>query len=111
LLLPLGVAGALVLLLSTLFHGLLGRSPGKLLVGSRVVVRKNGDRPSLLRSGIRAVLSLLSLGLIGAGYLWVIVDREKRTFHDLIARTDVVCGPARIDDPVTGPIDVGGTVG
>jgi uncharacterized RDD family membrane protein YckC len=101
----------LILLLSTLFHGLLGRSPGKLLVGSRVVVRKNGDRPSLLRSGIRAVLSLISLGLIGAGYLWVIVDREKRTLHDLIARTDVVCGPGRIDDPITAPIDVGGTAG
>jgi uncharacterized RDD family membrane protein YckC len=108
--LPLAAAAVLILLLSTLFHGLLGRSPGKLLVGSRVVVRKNGDRPSLLRSGIRAALSLVSLGLIGAGYLWVLVDREKRTLHDLIARTEVVCGRVRIEDAVTGPID-GGSVG
>ena len=48
-----------------------------------------GWRRALLRFGV-ALVSLLALGL---GFLWCLVDRERRAWHDLAAGTRVVRVP------------------
>ena len=39
---------------------------------------------------IRYLLALLSLACLGLGYLWVIVEPQKRSWHDLGSNTRVV---------------------
>lgn len=80
----------LALALSTLSTGLLGASPGKLLLGQRVIVRKTGDRPGFFRAAFRAMFSVLSALLGGAGYFWPILDRQYRALHDVLSGTAVV---------------------
>jgi uncharacterized RDD family membrane protein YckC len=68
-----------------------GGTPGKLLLGLRVVGVDSQTNLSLgqlfLRETIGRILSLLPLCL---GYLWVSWDKERRTFHDMIAKTRVI---------------------
>jgi len=45
-----------------------------------------GFRRALLRFGI----AILSLGAFGLGFLWCLVDRERRAWHDLAAGTLLV---------------------
>lgn len=65
----------------------IGWSPGKRLVGLRTVDRL-GRAPGFVR-GLRRSGGLM-LNIFGLGYLWALVDREKRTWHDHIGGTWVV---------------------
>lgn len=87
---PLICLTVLVLVFSALSHGLTGRSLGKLICGLSVVRKKTGAQIGMGRAVARAFLTLLSLGLGGAGYLWLIVDRRARTWHDYLTGTVVV---------------------
>jgi uncharacterized RDD family membrane protein YckC len=49
-----------------------------------------GDKPSWGRTIVRFLASLLSAGLLGAGFLWSLVDSRKRTLHDIISGTCLV---------------------
>jgi len=74
----------------TLFIGLKGATPGKMLVGIRVVDR-SGGRPSIGTAFVREVpgkiVSELALLL---GYIWIAFDEKKQGWHDKIAGTYVV---------------------
>lgn len=65
-----------------------GGTIGKALMGLRVA-GPDWDRPSALRSAARAMGLLLSTPL-NIGFLWAFVDRDSRTWHDLLAGTRVV---------------------
>lgn len=68
----------------------LGTSPGRWLVGIKVVT-ETGAAPGLARGSRRALVSVLASGkLLCLGYLWAIGDRERRTWHDHAAGTWVV---------------------
>jgi uncharacterized RDD family membrane protein YckC len=88
--LPVAAIAILLLVGSSAFTALLGRSPGKLVFGIRVVTRKTGQKPGFVRAAIRGVLSVVSVGLAGAGLFYTIVDRERRTLHDLLTGTTIV---------------------
>jgi uncharacterized RDD family membrane protein YckC len=70
---------------------IMGATPGKKLMGLRIVnVDQSLDvdfTKLLLRETVGRVISALPLCL---GYLWVSWDKERRTFHDMIAKTRVV---------------------
>lgn len=51
------------------------------------LVTATGERPSLGRTVARALLAPLSLAAAGLGYLWVLIDRERRAWHDLATGT------------------------
>jgi len=53
----------------------------------------DGGRLDLGRSVLRLYLSWLSLGLLGAGFIWALNDRHRRTWHDLVARSLMVHKP------------------
>lgn len=74
----------------TLFTAYLGATPGKMLLGLKVV-RVDGKPMDLLTAFLREVvgktLSTLPLGL---GYLWAFFHPRRQAWHDLIADTLVV---------------------
>ncbi len=71
-----------------LFHGMGGQTVGKWLLGLRVVGANQGPI-SYSQSLIRCIGYVLS-GLFGLGFLWILLSREKRGWHDFLARTWVV---------------------
>ena len=75
---------------SGLLHGLLGRTPGKFLMGTKLVRRKDGHPLQLKGAFSRAGFSVLSVIFLGAGFFWLFVDRKQRALHDYFAGTAVV---------------------
>lgn len=66
-----------------------GRTVGKALMGIRVVA-KDGRRLPVMRSLLRAIAYLISLVPLFGGFLWVLVDSDRRGWHDHIAGSRVV---------------------
>ena len=83
-----------------LLTGLRGQTLGKMTLGIRVV---GPDRrvPGLKYAALREVVGkFLSVNALFLGFLWISWDREKRGWHDMIAKTHVVKksrGGANID--------------
>lgn len=71
------------------FWSLTGATIGKWLLGLRVVLA-DGTPPTLLRSAIRFIGYAVSAIVFFLGYLWVLVDDERRAWHDDMAGTWVV---------------------
>jgi uncharacterized RDD family membrane protein YckC len=65
-----------------------GRTPGKWLLGLRVVAL-GGGKVGVGRAAIRAVGYLASALPFYLGFFWVL-GPQRRGFHDLLARTEVV---------------------
>ncbi|MBI3073776.1 MAG: RDD family protein [Deltaproteobacteria bacterium] len=72
----------------------LGRTPGKLLVGLRVIDTK-GRKIGPIRAFIRTLAYIPSGLCFGMGFLWAAFDVERRAVHDLIAGTFVIRGQPR----------------
>jgi uncharacterized RDD family membrane protein YckC len=71
------------------FWSLTGRTPGKWVLGLRVV-GSDGEPPRLGRSFIRLFGYVVSALAFWMGYLWVLVDNDRQAWHDHMARTWVV---------------------
>ena len=65
-------------------------TPGKIAAGLRIVDAKSGDRPTSGQCVGRYFGYYVSLLPLGAGILWVAVDRRKQGFHDKLAGTVVI---------------------
>ena len=66
-----------------------GRTPGMAVLGVRVL-RADGTAIDPWRGVVRALVFPLSFLLFGLGFLGILVQREHRALHDLIAGTAVV---------------------
>jgi len=55
----------------------------------RIVATEGGALP-WSRALLRFAVALVSLGALGLGFLWCLVDRERRSWHDLAARATCV---------------------
>jgi uncharacterized RDD family membrane protein YckC len=66
-----------------------GKTPGMALLGLRVV-RADGADPDPWRGAARALAFPLSIILCGLGFVGVLVPREHRALHDLLAGTAVI---------------------
>ena len=64
----------------------LGVSVGKRLLNF-TLIDSSGERPIALMILIRNVIRLVSLALLGLGYLWALFDTERRTLHDWLSGT------------------------
>jgi uncharacterized RDD family membrane protein YckC len=73
-----------------LFTGLNGQTPGKMILGIKVV-NIRGEKPGLGTAAVREILGRFISGAVFClGYLWIAIDEEKRGWHDSIASTHVV---------------------
>ena len=81
-----------------------GRTAGKGLAGLRVV-RADGAAPSVRTLFLRTIVFPISALLFGIGLLLIVVQREHRGLHDLIAGTAVVYDwgdrPAEMPGPLS----------
>lgn len=80
----------------TIFHACGGQTIGKLLLGLRVV-GIDGEELSWGRSFLRAVGQFGSLLPLAAGFLWALVDRDRRAWHDYLAGSRVVAVEKSLD--------------
>ncbi len=71
------------------FWAIAGRTPGKWLLGLRVVTA-DGRRPGVVRSTIRFLAYSVSIAPLLAGVIAIAFDPRRRAWHDRIARTQVV---------------------
>jgi uncharacterized RDD family membrane protein YckC len=73
-----------------LFHGLEGKTVGKWLFGLRVVGEER--QPISYRRALLRWIAWLGFGCtsLGLSFLWILWNREKRAWHDFLARTWVV---------------------
>lgn len=73
----------------TYFHGTTGQTPGKRLMGLRVV-RDTGEALTLGAAFLRWVGYIISFVPFFMGFLWAGADRRKQGWHDKIAGTVVI---------------------
>ena len=94
-LLDTAVAYALTLLISFAYYvyfegGPTGQTIGKRVLGIRVIDLTGGRSIGYARALLRAVVEIFSAWVIALGYLWMLWDREKQTWHDKAANSVVV---------------------
>ncbi|MFT5689170.1 MAG: putative RDD family membrane protein YckC [Planctomycetota bacterium] len=78
------------LLYSTLMDASLMQGTfGKAALGLRIV-DKHGTRLSIGRATARNLAKILSYIPFGLGFLWVLVSKNKRGWHDSLSKTTVV---------------------
>ena len=88
-----GAAGALIpFTYFFLTVALTGKTVGKGLMGLRIVT-VGGKRLSVARSFVRVPAYFVSIIPLFVGFLWVLVDRDRRGWHDIVAGTRVVYEP------------------
>ena len=78
-----------ILVYHVFFWVLTGQTPGKALLGVRVVTIE-GKRVPPLRGILRFASYLLSALPLGLGFLWVLIDDNRQGWHDKIAGTYVI---------------------
>jgi uncharacterized RDD family membrane protein YckC len=64
-------------------------TPGKILVGARIVDANTGGRPKTISLIVRYLGYFLS-SIFFLGFFWVIFDVKKQGWHDKLSRTVVV---------------------
>jgi uncharacterized RDD family membrane protein YckC len=72
-----------------LFWRFRGATPGKMLIGARIVDAKTLGRPSMARLVGRYFAYIIS-SFFMLGFLWIAVDARKQGWHDKLAGTVVV---------------------
>ena len=77
------------LLYATCFTGTTGQTPGKMLVGLRVVDTR-GNPPGAGRALLRSILALLGLAFLGLGAVPIFLDPARRAAHDRLVGTRVI---------------------
>jgi uncharacterized RDD family membrane protein YckC len=74
----------------TYFHGSTGQTPGDAALAIRVIDLQGGGSIGYMRAFIRWLVSLVSAIVILIGYLWMLWDSEKQTWHDKAAGSVVI---------------------
>jgi len=83
----------------TYLEGSTGQTLGKKALGIRVIDLKGGGSIGYGRAFIRYIGRFVSGIVLLLGYLWMLWDKEKQTWHDKFANSVVVPEPAY---PVSG---------
>lgn len=73
-----------------IFWFLGGATPGKFIIGARVIDFNSGNKISLRQSLLRYSGYFISFILLGFGFFWIAVDDFKRGWHDKLASTAVI---------------------
>jgi uncharacterized RDD family membrane protein YckC len=87
----------------TYFHGAAGQTPGKMILGLKVV-QTTGEQMTFGLAFLRWVGYIISAVIFYLGFIWIAFDAKKQGWHDKIAGTivirvrNIVDGPARAPD-------------
>lgn len=80
----------------------LGASPGMRVAGLKVTDLK-GRKPRIVRASCRVLLSLLSTGLFGMGFMLFFLTRKRQTLHEMFTNTLVLDARANQVSGQTAP--------
>ncbi len=83
------ISDVAIVLYFTGFHAAHGKTPGKALLGLRVVDQA-GQNPALLNSFLRAFMQVISMSILFLPFLYAFFDPQRRALHDIVADTCVV---------------------
>jgi uncharacterized RDD family membrane protein YckC len=67
-----------------------GATPGKLVLGIRIIDAETGGTPPMGRLVLRYLGYIVSAIPLGLGYFWMLWDARRQTWHDKIGGTLVV---------------------
>ena len=84
-----GTTTLLTMIYFTYFHGSVGQTPGKMILGLRVI-QKTGEPMTFGVAFLRSVGYIVSGLVFDLGFMWIAFDGRKRGWHDMIAATYVV---------------------
>ncbi len=88
-----GIAGVIYLIIIFLypvyFIGMQGATPGKKMLGIKVI-RKDGSDCTYLTALIREIGEIICTLILLLGYALILIDKDKQGVHDKIAKTIVV---------------------
>lgn len=65
-------------------------TPGKMAMGVKIIDARTGGKPSTAKFIGRYFAYIPSSIVLGLGFLWVAFDKQKRGWHDMLAKTLVV---------------------
>jgi len=103
---PSGLAGATIVSLVIIYFAgcwaITGRTVGEALLGLRVV-RPDGGKVSLTRSLVRCAMTFVSAACCWIGFGWIVIDRQRRTWQDIVARTIVIYSFSRYEPEAVEP--------
>ena len=74
----------------TIAIGLRGRTVGMRLFGIEVIDAEENEYPSMHQAAVSSAVFLLSLPMLGLGFLPLLFNEERRAAHDLISGTVLV---------------------
>ena len=65
-------------------------TPGKMILGLRIIDSRTGSAPSVWQCIGRYLMAVVSIACAGIGYLWIAIDARKQAWHDKIVGTVVI---------------------
>jgi uncharacterized RDD family membrane protein YckC len=71
----------------TYFHGTTGQTPGDAALGIKVLDIETRDVIGYQRAFVRALVAIVSYLVLFLGFLWMLWDPRKQTWHDKAAGT------------------------
>lgn len=81
-----------------------GQSPGKRLAGIRVRDASTGEVAGYGKASVRWVCRIISAAPFLLGFVWMLFDEDRETWHDKLSATAVLrvhpAHPARLEDMV-----------
>jgi uncharacterized RDD family membrane protein YckC len=83
------IFSAVIVVYYLFFWTLLGYTPGKFLLGLKIV-RRNGSKLGLGRAIVRFIGYWISIIPLGLGFIWIILDSKREGWHDKLAGTHVI---------------------
>lgn len=89
-----GVTGLITILYNIILLSLFGQTLGKKALSLKVI-NQSGNKLAFVEALIReSIGKWVSYYILGLGYLWILIDPNRRAWHDKIAKTQVV----KVDD-------------
>lgn len=85
-----GVFGVVMFIYMTIAIGLRGRTAGMRLFGLEVVDAEENEYPTMHQAAVSSAVYLLSIPMLGLGFLPLLFNEERRAAHDLISGTVLV---------------------
>lgn len=76
--------------LTVFFWTVFKATPGKMVLGCQVVNAETGEKLGVGRSIVRYIGYIVSVIPLGLGFLWIVFNKRKRGWHDLMAGTVVI---------------------
>ncbi len=75
---------------SVILWAVYSATPGKMIVGVKIVDAATGLKPTAIKLIIRYLAYIISAFSLGLGFIWIAFDSRKQGWHDKLANTVVV---------------------